>query len=66
MSIVKNHTKHSPTTLSGSSYDDKIIKKNIPSIIVSLAEEQSLVDMESSLRTRYSNELRSKKQQIYS
>ena len=66
MSIVENHTKHSPTTLSGSSYDDKIIKKNIPSIIVSLAEEQLLVDMESSLRTRYSNKLRSKKQQIYS
>jgi|SoiMethySBSTD1v2_1073268.scaffolds.fasta_scaffold395117_1 hypothetical protein len=65
MSIVENHTKHSPTTLSGSSYDDKIIKKNIPSIIVSLAEEQSLVDMESSFRIRYSNELRSKRQQIY-
>jgi len=65
MSIVENHTKHSPTTLSGSSYDDKIIKKNIPSIIVSLAEEQSLVDIESSFRIRYSNELRSKRQQIY-
>ncbi|WP_231129064.1 hypothetical protein [Candidatus Nitrosocosmicus hydrocola] len=65
MSIVSNYTKHSPITLSGSSYDDKIIKKSIPSVIVNLVEEQSLVDMESSFRIRYSNELRSKKQQIY-
>lgn len=68
MSIVENHTKHSvPTTLSGSSFDNKIFKKNTPSVIVNLSEEQSLVvDIESSFRIRYSNELRSKRQQIYS
>ena len=66
MSIVENHTKHSiPTTLSGSSSDNKIFKKNTPSVIVNLSEEQSLVDIESSFRIRYSNELRSKRQQIY-
>ncbi|MGD9675046.1 MAG: hypothetical protein AB7U98_16390 [Candidatus Nitrosocosmicus sp.] len=65
MSIVKNHYKHSSTTLSDSNNDDKIFKKNIPNVIVDLAEEQSLVDMESSFRTRYANELRSKKQEIY-
>jgi hypothetical protein len=65
MSIVENHTKHSPITLSETSYDDKIIKKNIPSVIVNLTEEQSSLDMETSFRIRYSNELRSKKQQIY-
>ncbi|HET6590002.1 MAG TPA: hypothetical protein VFG45_07565 [Candidatus Nitrosocosmicus sp.] len=65
MSIVEKHTKHSHNTLLGSSYDDKNIIKNKPSVIVNLAEEQTLVDVESSFRTRYSNELRSKKQQIY-
>jgi hypothetical protein len=64
MSILKNDIKHSSITLPGSNYDDKILK-NIPSVIVNLPEEQSLIDMESSFRIRYSNELRSKKQQIY-
>jgi hypothetical protein len=65
MSIIKNHVKDSPTALSTSSYDDKFFKNHIPSLIVNLTEEQSLVDKETSFRIRYSNELRSKKQQIY-
>lgn len=65
MSIVKNHIKDPvSTTCSLSNHDDKVLK-NIPSVIDNLTEEQSLVDIETSFRIRYSNELRSKKQQIY-
>jgi hypothetical protein len=64
MSILKNHVKQSSTTLPGSTRDDKILK-NVPDVIVNLVEEQSPIDMESSFRIRYSNELRSKRQQIY-
>jgi hypothetical protein len=65
MSIIKNHVKDPvSTTYSHSNYDDKVLK-NIPSVVDNLTEEQSLVDIETSFRIRYSNELRSKKQQIY-
>ncbi len=65
MSIIKNHIKDPvSTTYSQSNYDDKVLK-NIPSVVDNLTEEQSLVDIETSFRIRYSNELRSKKQQIY-
>lgn len=64
MSIVKNNIKDSvSTTYSQSDYDNKAL--DIPSVINNLTEEQSLVDIETSFRIRYSNELRSKKQQIY-
>ena len=64
MSIIKNQIKHASISLPESSYNEKILK-NTPSMIVNVAEEQSLIDLEASFRMRYSNELRSKKQQIY-
>ena len=66
MSIIKNQIKQSiPTALAGSHIDHNISKKDTPSVIVNLSEEQSLVNTETSFRLRYANELRSKKQQIY-
>ena len=62
MSIIKNQIKQSiPTALAGSHIDHNISKKDTPSVIVNLSEEQSLVNTETSFRLRYANELRSKK-----
>ena len=66
MSDVKNPIKHSiPATSSATLYDARIIKKDTSNVNVNLSEEQSVVDMEASFRVRYTNELNSKKQQIY-
>lgn len=64
MSIISNHIKSLHATTLSDSKGYGLFKKDIPSIIVNPSKESS-EDIEMSFRTRYANELKSKRQQIY-